>query len=71
MGCVAGRGNETSTSQGAFIMTLSLEGWPTISKKASCHHEVRLTPLVTNPVFQCLGDKCWFCNEADVASKIV
>ena len=36
-------------------MTLSLEGWPTKAKKAPSLHEVRLTPLDTNPVFQCLG----------------
>ena len=31
-----------------------LEGWLVNAKKAS-PHEVRLTPLDTNPVFQCLG----------------
>ena len=38
-------------------MTPSLEGWPTKAKEAPSPHEVRLAPLDTNPVFQCLGDK--------------
>ena len=36
-------------------MTPSLEGWPTKAKEARSPHEVRLSPLDTNPVFQCLG----------------
>ena len=32
-------------------MTPSLEGWPTKAKEAPSPHEVRLTPLDTNPVF--------------------
>ena len=36
-------------------MKPSLEGWPTKAKDAPYHHEVRLTPLDTNPLFQCLG----------------
>ena len=35
-------------------MTPSLEGWPTKAKEAPSPHEVRLAPLDTNPVFQCL-----------------
>ena len=31
-------------------MTPSLEGWPTKAKEAPSPHEVRLTPLDTNPV---------------------
>ena len=38
-------------------MIPSLEGWPTKAKEAPSPHEVRLTPLETNPVFQCLGGK--------------
>ena len=38
-------------------MTTSLEGSPTKAKEAPSPHEVRLAPLDTNPVFQCLGDK--------------
>ena len=34
---------------------MALEGWPTKGKEALSPHEVRLTPLDTNPVFQCLG----------------
>ena len=30
------------------------EGWPTKAKEAPSPHEVGLTPLDTNPVFQCL-----------------
>ena len=37
-----------------FIVITSLEGWPTKAKEAPFPHEVRLTPLDTNPVFQCL-----------------
>ena len=37
-------------------MIPSLEGWPTKAKEPSSPHEVRLTPLDTNSVFQCLGD---------------
>ena len=35
-------------------MIPSLEGWPTKAKKAPSPHEVRLTWLDTNPVFQCI-----------------
>ena len=37
-------------------MTSSLEEWPTKIKEVPSLHEVRLTPLDTNPVFQCFGD---------------
>ena len=37
-------------------MIASLEGWPTKAKEAPSPHEVRLTPLDTNPVFQCLRE---------------
>ena len=36
-------------------MTPSLEGLPTKAKEAPSLHEIRLVPLDTNPVFQCLG----------------
>ena len=36
-------------------MTPSLEEWPTKAKEAPSPHEVRLTPLENNPIFQCLG----------------
>ena len=36
-------------------MIPSLEGRPTKAKEAPSPHEVRLTPLDTNPVFECLG----------------
>ena len=35
-------------------MTQSLEGLLTKAKEAPSPHEVRLAPLDTNPVFQCL-----------------
>ena len=50
MACEAGR-CKTSAAQGIFIVTPSLEGWPTKAKEAPSSHEVRLTPLDTNPVF--------------------
>ena len=40
-----------------FIVIPSLEAWPTKAKEAPFPCEVRLIPLDTNPVFQCLGDK--------------
>ena len=36
-------------------MTLSQERQPTKAEEACLPHEVRLTLLDTNPVFQCLG----------------
>ena len=56
MGCEAGR-CKTSTPQGIFIVTPSLEAWPTKTKEAPSLHEVRLVLLDTSPVFQCLGEK--------------
>ena len=52
MGCEAGRCNKMSTPQVIFKVIPSLEGWPTKAKEAPSPHEVRLTPLDTNPVFQ-------------------
>ena len=49
-------------------MIPSLEGWPTQTKKPPSPHEVRLSTLDTNPVFQCLGDytdESWTQNEAN------
>ena len=37
-------------------MTTSLEGLPPKTKEATSPHEVRLAPLDTNPVFQCLRE---------------
>ena len=53
MECKTGHCNKTSTLQGIFIMIPSPEGWPTKAKEAP-PHEVRVTLLDTNPVFQCL-----------------
>ena len=36
----------------------SLEGWPTKAKETPSPHDIRLTPMDTNPVFQCLGGEC-------------
>ena len=54
MVCETGR-CKTSTPKGIFIVPPSLEGWPTKAKEALSPHEIRLSPLDTNPVFQCLG----------------
>ena len=55
MGCKSGQCYTTSTLYGIFILTQSLEGcWPTKAKETLPSHEVRLTPLDTSPVFQCL-----------------
>ena len=72
MVCKAGRCNKTSTPQGIFIVIPSLEGWPTKAKEAPSPHEVRLIPLDSNPVFQCLGDeiiKVWYCASVDCPLK--
>ena len=49
---------KTSTPYGVFIVAPSLEGWSTKVKKVPSPHQVRLGPLDTNPVLQCLG--CYF-----------
>ena len=54
MGCKIGQCNTTSTSQGIFIVKTSLEGWPIKAKETPSPHEVRLTLVDTNPVFQSL-----------------
>ena len=40
-------------------MTPSLEGLSTKAKEAPSPHELRLAPLDTNPVFQCLHVTVW------------
>ena len=69
MGCEAGRCNKTSTPKGIFIVIPSLEGWPTKAKEAPSPHEVRLTPLDTNPVFQYLGDNLAMSTSNRVERK--
>ena len=56
MGCEAGQCKK-STLKGIFIVTPSLEGWPTKAQETPSPNEVRLAPLHTNPVFQSLGGK--------------
>ena len=55
MGCQAGQ-CKTPTSLD-ILVTSSLEGWPTKAKETLSPHEVRLTLLDTNTVFQCLRVK--------------
>ena len=43
-----------------IFVTPSLKGWPTKAKEALSTHEVRLTLLDTNLVFQCLRGKSFF-----------
>ena len=57
MGCEAGP-CKTSTPLGIFIVTPSIEGWPTKAKETPSPHEVTLALLDTNPVFQSLGAAC-------------
>ena len=45
MGSDAGQYNKTSTPHGIFIVTPSLEGWPTKAREAPSPHQVRLTLL--------------------------
>ena len=47
-------------------MIPSLEGWPTKAKEAPSPHEVRMSLLDTNPVFQSLGGK-WGKTFVEVA----
>ena len=51
MRCKAGQCSKTSTPEGIFIATPSLEGLPVKAKEAPSHHEVTLVPLDINPVF--------------------
>ena len=55
MGYEAARCNKASTPESIFIVIPSLERCPTKVKEAPSPHEVRLTPLDTNPVLQCLN----------------
>ena len=57
MECEASRCNNISNPYVIFIVKPPLEGWPTKAKEAPPSHEVRMTPLDNNPVFQCLGSK--------------
>ena len=42
-------------------MKPSLEGWPTTkATEAPSPHEIRLTPLDNNPVFQCQDNEIGF-----------
>ena len=44
-------------------MIPSLEGWPTRAKEATSPHEVRMSPLDTNPIFQSLRGALSFCDK--------
>ena len=69
MGCEADR-CKTSTPQGIFIVTPSLEGWPTYAKEAPSPHKIRLATLDTNPVFQYLWVNLeYFCSLIDVKNN--
>ena len=48
--------NKTLTSCSIFILTPSLEGWPTKAKEASSPIELRLNMLDTDPVFVSLRE---------------
>ena len=52
-------------------MIPSLEGWPTKAKEVPSPHEVRLTPLDTNPVPQCLGHQCISVISIDISALLV
>ena len=52
MGCKIGKCNKTSTPRNTFIMTPSLEGWPTKAKEELSCYEVILTLQGTNAVCQ-------------------
>ena len=50
-------------------MIQSLEGWPTKAKEATSPHEVRLTLLDTNPVFQYPGGGITLCTDNKFSKK--
>ena len=50
-------------------MIPSLEGWPTKAKVAPSPHEVRLTPLDTNPVFTPTQDLSLITSDLSMASN--
>ena len=56
---------------------LQHQGWPKKAKERPSCHEVRLALLDTNPVFPCLGHKCFnflctnYCTENDVLKRII
>ena len=54
-----------------FIVMPSLEWWPIKAKEAPSPHEVRLTPLDTNPVFQYLRASPSIHGKNDWASSYV
>ena len=56
MRCEAVRCDKKTIPLDIFIVTASLEKWTTKAKEAPSSHEVRLTPLDTNPIFQCPGE---------------
>ena len=51
-------------------MTPPLEGWKIKAKEARSPHEVKLTPLDTNPVFKCLGAKFGFSKDSKYENLI-
>ena len=65
MRCEAGR-CKTSNPKGVFVMTPSLEGLQTKAREAPSPHDLRLVPLDTNPVFQCLVIKTNTENSVEV-----
>ena len=58
--CKAGQ-CKSSTPEGPFIMTPSLEGWPTKATEAPSPLEVRLAPLGSNYVLgiNLIGQNSW------------
>ena len=50
-------------------MTPALEGLPTKAKEEPSPHEVRLTPLDTNPIFQSLGINLLYISKFIFANK--
>ena len=48
-----------------LLIIIIITWWPTKAKEAPSPHEVRLTPLDTKPVFQCLRDDIFQCLKND------
>ena len=67
MGSEAG---QRKTPTYIFIVTPSLEGWPTKAKEAPSPHEVRMALLDNNPVFQSLGLRSLKYSRKSIAPRM-
>ena len=52
-------------------MIPSLEGWPTKAKEAPSPHDVRLTPLDTNPVLNQVSSKATVFHKITILVLVI